>query len=72
MIYFLICYAAGEMMSVAEPFLEQNMHPTVIIKAYRQAMDDLVEILRDMIRYKHMHQACNLIPVHYSYLGQLS
>lgn len=40
---------AGEMMSVAEPFLEQNMHPTVIIKAYRQAMDDLVDILRDMI-----------------------
>lgn len=40
---------AGEMMSVAEPFLEQNMHPTVIIKAYRQAMDDLVHILREMI-----------------------
>ena len=36
---------------MAEPFLEQNMHPTVIIKAYRQAMDDLVDILRDMIRY---------------------
>lgn len=40
---------AGEMMSVAEPFLEQNMHPTVIIKAYRQAMDDLIDILRDMV-----------------------
>ena len=25
------------------------MHPTVIIGAYRQAMDDLLEILRDQI-----------------------
>ena len=25
------------------------MHPTVIIGAYRQAMDDMLEILRDQI-----------------------
>lgn len=40
---------AGEMMSVAQPFLEDQMHPTVIIAAYRQAMDDMLEILRDQI-----------------------
>lgn len=40
---------AGEMMSVAEQFLADQMHPTVIIGAYRQAMDDMLEILRDQI-----------------------
>lgn len=40
---------AGEMMSVAEPFLEDQMHPTVIIAAYRQAMDDMLDILREQI-----------------------
>ena len=37
------------MMSVAEQFLADKMHPTVIIGAYRQAMDDMLEILRDQI-----------------------
>lgn len=41
---------AGEMLGVAEQFLEQNMHPTVIIKAYRQALEDMVEILKDKVR----------------------
>ena len=42
---------AGEMLSVAEVFLEQQMHPTVIISAYRQALDDIVTIIKDKIRY---------------------
>lgn len=40
---------AGEMLSVAEPFLEQQMHPTTIITAYRQALDDIISITRDKI-----------------------
>uniref|UniRef100_A0A1B6DCI8 T-complex protein 1 subunit gamma n=1 Tax=Clastoptera arizonana TaxID=38151 RepID=A0A1B6DCI8_9HEMI len=40
---------AGEMLAAAEPFLEQNMHPTVIIKAYRQALEDMVSILQDQV-----------------------
>ncbi|KAF0309427.1 T-complex protein 1 subunit gamma [Amphibalanus amphitrite] len=39
----------GEMLAVAEPFLAQQMHPTVIIKAYRRALEDLVHILEDKI-----------------------
>jgi T-complex protein 1 subunit gamma len=31
---------AGEMLAVAEPFLERNMHPTVIIGAYMRALED--------------------------------
>ena len=46
----LIFVLGGEMLSVAEPFLQQQMHPTVIISAFRQALEDLVEILREKIR----------------------
>ena len=37
------------MMSVAMPFLEQQMHPTVIIGAYRQCLEDLITILREKV-----------------------
>ncbi|KAK0395931.1 hypothetical protein QR680_001493 [Steinernema hermaphroditum] len=33
---------AGEMMAVSQTFLQQNIHPTVIIQAYRQALDDMI------------------------------
>ena len=41
--------SAGEMMAQASQWLEQQMHPTVIISAYRQALEDLIVILRDQI-----------------------
>ena len=41
---------AGEFMSAAQKFLQQNMHPILIISAYRQALDDMQEIL-DEIRF---------------------
>ncbi|XP_066593257.1 T-complex protein 1 subunit gamma [Prorops nasuta] len=40
---------AGEILATAEPFLEQGMHPTVIIRAYRQALEDMVEILNSQV-----------------------
>ncbi|XP_060557829.1 T-complex protein 1 subunit gamma-like [Ruditapes philippinarum] len=39
----------GEMLSVAGPFLEQQMHPTVIISAFRLALEDILEILKKKI-----------------------
>ncbi|CAI6352939.1 unnamed protein product [Macrosiphum euphorbiae] len=36
---------AGEILGVAEQFLEQKIHPTVIIKAYRQVLEDMLNIL---------------------------
>ena len=54
----MINLVAGEMLSVAEPFLEQQMHPTTIITAYRQALDDIVSITREKIRFVvmlHVH-----------------
>ncbi|CAI4232711.1 unnamed protein product [Auanema sp. JU1783] len=35
---------AGEVMSQAQPFLEQKIHPTIIIQAYRQALEDMIEL----------------------------
>lgn len=40
---------AGEILATAEPFLEQNMHPTVIIRAYRLALEDMVTILKEQV-----------------------
>jgi len=40
---------AGEMLSVAEEHIENNVHPTVIIRGYRQALEDICNILRDEI-----------------------
>uniref|UniRef100_A0A665TSG3 T-complex protein 1 subunit gamma n=1 Tax=Echeneis naucrates TaxID=173247 RepID=A0A665TSG3_ECHNA len=39
---------AGEMLSVAEQFLEQQMHPTIIIGAYRQALEDVLDTLKEI------------------------
>lgn len=36
---------AGEMLASAEQFLEQQIHPTVIIRQYRQALEDMVNLL---------------------------
>lgn len=40
---------AGEMLSVAEQFIKQQIHPTVIIRAYREALEDMVRILQDEV-----------------------
>lgn len=36
---------AGEILASAEQFLEQQMHPTVIIRQYRQALEDIISLL---------------------------
>ena len=41
---------AGEMLAVAEQFLEHKMHPVVIIQAYRQALEDAINVLEDQLR----------------------
>lgn len=38
---------AGEMLAVAEQFLQQQIHPTVIIRAYREALEDMVAVLQN-------------------------
>jgi len=40
---------AGELLAVAEQFLTHNMHPVVIIQAYRQALEDAITILQEQL-----------------------
>ncbi|XP_062516780.1 T-complex protein 1 subunit gamma-like [Corticium candelabrum] len=40
---------AGEMMNVAEPFLNQQMHPTVVISAFRKALDDILSEVKEKL-----------------------
>uniref|UniRef100_A0A0B7B1N2 T-complex protein 1 subunit gamma n=1 Tax=Arion vulgaris TaxID=1028688 RepID=A0A0B7B1N2_9EUPU len=40
---------AGEVLSVAEQFIQQQMHPTIIIAAYRQALEDILDDLKNKI-----------------------
>ena len=39
-----------QVMSSAQEFLEDNMHPTKIIAAYRRALDDIEEFLNQYAR----------------------
>mmetsp|Transcript_3609 Transcript_3609/g.13790 ORF Transcript_3609/g.13790 Transcript_3609/m.13790 type:complete len:571 (-) Transcript_3609:102-1814(-) len=36
---------AGEMLAVAEPYVQRNLHPTHIVKGYFTALDDAVQII---------------------------
>jgi len=39
---------AGEMLAVARPFIDRNMHPTVVCRAYNKALQFALDILRGM------------------------
>ncbi|KAJ9089615.1 T-complex protein 1 subunit gamma [Entomophthora muscae] len=39
---------AGEVLSIAAPFLERNIHPIVIISAYKKALEDAIEIIESI------------------------
>jgi len=39
-------FVAGEVLAISEQFLEENMHPTQIIAAYRAALEDLLGALK--------------------------
>jgi len=39
---------AGEMMTSAEPFIERNLHPTVIVRAYYMALEQILKSLEEI------------------------
>ena len=43
----VICLT-GEIMNCAKPFLEKNIHPTVVVSAYFQALSEASEILEEL------------------------
>merc|ERR1719312_1360500 len=40
---------AAEVLGISHQFLEEKIHPTVIIQAYRQALEDSVTMIRDVV-----------------------
>jgi len=40
---------AGELLSSSHPFLEQGLHPTLIISAYRKALEDMLTAIKDKV-----------------------
>jgi len=42
---------AAEVLGVSQQFLEDKMHPTVIINAYRQALEDAVTMLEEKVSF---------------------
>mmetsp|Transcript_18510 Transcript_18510/g.32130 ORF Transcript_18510/g.32130 Transcript_18510/m.32130 type:complete len:549 (+) Transcript_18510:140-1786(+) len=42
-----VCVVAGELLSLAEPFLERNVHPTIIVSSYFKALEDAIKIAED-------------------------
>lgn len=46
--YFVVFFPnlAGELLAQTEQYLKQGLHATVIIRAYRKALEDCVEIMK--------------------------
>merc|ERR1719325_527610 len=42
---------AAEVLGISQQFLEDKMHPTVIISAYRQALEDAVDVLENQVAF---------------------
>jgi len=40
---------AGETLAVAEQFLQQQMHPTIVISAYRQALEEACKLMKEKV-----------------------
>merc|ERR1711915_29979 len=40
---------AAEVLGISHQFLEEKMHPTVVIQAYRQALEDAANLLRETV-----------------------
>merc|ERR1719155_342857 len=38
----------GEMLSVAEPLLDKKLHPTLIVAGYMKALEDALEIMKEI------------------------
>ena len=38
---------AGEVMAVAQPLLEKHIHPTVIVAAYKQTLEDMLKMMHE-------------------------
>ncbi|GMH43687.1 hypothetical protein BSKO_11609 [Bryopsis sp. KO-2023] len=55
---------AGELLHLAEPFLERKLHPTVVIRGYTKALEDALKIVEEVafpIDLKDTQQVLNVV-----------
>ncbi|PNH02755.1 T-complex protein 1 subunit gamma, partial [Tetrabaena socialis] len=55
---------AGEMLHMAEPFLEKNIHPTVIVRGFARALEDSLKIIDQLafaIEVDNREQMMNVV-----------
>lgn len=50
---------AGEMMMAAKPFIEREMHPSIIVGAYHKAMVEGIKIINDIAFPLDMNSSCD-------------
>jgi T-complex protein 1 subunit gamma len=60
---------AGELLSVAAPFLEREIHPTVIIGAFHRALDDGLRMMEAMATRVDTNNRAELLAIVRSSLG---
>jgi len=55
---------SGELLSVAEPFIQRNIHPRIIVGAYMKVMDKSLEIMNEVARpldLNNVEQTLNVV-----------
>ena len=60
---------AGEVLAAVESFLQKDIHPTVIVSAYFQALEDLVKLSNDLGRPINMENDDDLSKIVNSCIG---
>ncbi|OIW03547.1 hypothetical protein TanjilG_30967 [Lupinus angustifolius] len=60
---------AGEMLHVAEAFIEKNYHPTVICRAYNKALEDAIAVLDKIAMVIDPHDRATLLGLVKSCIG---
>lgn len=46
--FFSLSFVAGEVLSAALPHIQNNIHPIVIISAFKKALEDALKIVEDI------------------------
>jgi len=64
-----VAILAGEMLAAAEPWLEKNIHPQVIIGAYKKALDDALEVMEKLSTPVDVNNRDEIIRIVKSTLG---
>ena len=66
---YSLIYTAGELLKMAAPWLEKNLHPTILIDGYKQALVDALAHLETLAVPVDINDNERLLPIVRSTLG---